>query len=162
MNEKEHLLQVIDNEMPAFIKVLEALPADKLDWKPDPKSKSAIELASYMAKEPGQVVDVIETGKLDFDQVSKTNFGSGAEAAEKFRTDMGKMKTLLSGMSEDDWSAEAAMIMGGQEVWKTKKGGMAWGYMLDLIHHRGQLSTYLRPMGGQVPAIYGPSADANE
>jgi uncharacterized damage-inducible protein DinB len=37
--------------------------------------------------------------------------------------------------------------------------GLAWMLMLDAIHHRGQLSTYLRPMGGKVPSIYGPSAD---
>jgi hypothetical protein len=47
----------------------------------------------------------------------------------------------------------------GQEVMSETGIGSAWGFLFDLIHHRGQLSTYLRPMGSTVPAIYGPSAD---
>jgi len=50
-------------------------------------------------------------------------------------------------------------VFGGQEVMKATGYENAWGFLLDQIHHRGQLSTYLRPMGSTVPAIYGPSAD---
>jgi uncharacterized damage-inducible protein DinB len=53
------------------------------------------------------------------------------------------------------------MLVNGEDMWKTTKGEMAWGFIFDLIHHRGQLATYIRPMGGKVPAIYGPSADSN-
>jgi uncharacterized damage-inducible protein DinB len=45
------------------------------------------------------------------------------------------------------------------EDWKAKKYDMAWGFLFDAIHHRGQLATFLRAMGTTVPAIYGPSAD---
>ena len=47
----------------------------------------------------------------------------------------------------------------GQEVMSESGSGNAWGFFFDIIHHRGQLSTYLRPMGAKVPQIYGPSAD---
>ena len=50
-------------------------------------------------------------------------------------------------------------MMGGQEVMKATGYDNAWGFLLDMIHHRGQLTTYLRPMGSTVPQIYGPSAD---
>ena len=56
-------------------------------------------------------------------------------------------------------SRDAKMMAGENAIWKTTKRGMAWGLFLDLVHHRGQLSTYIRPMGGKVPSIYGPSAD---
>ncbi len=49
--------------------------------------------------------------------------------------------------------------MGGDAAWETTIDGFVWGFLFDAIHHRGQLSTYLRPMGGKVPSIYGPSAD---
>jgi uncharacterized damage-inducible protein DinB len=53
-------------------------------------------------------------------------------------------------------------MMAGEKVeWETTREKMAWGFLLDLIHHRGQLSVYLRPMGGRVPPIYGPSGDEN-
>ena len=47
----------------------------------------------------------------------------------------------------------------GQEVMSEPGYDNAWGFLLDMIHHRGQISTYLRPMGSTVPQIYGPSAD---
>ena len=50
-------------------------------------------------------------------------------------------------------------IFDGQEAFRDTGFATAWGVLFDLIHHRGQLSTYLRPMGSTVPAIYGPSAD---
>jgi len=50
-------------------------------------------------------------------------------------------------------------IYGGAAVWEDTLQNMLWGYLFDMVHHRGQLSAYLRPMGGKVPSIYGPSAD---
>jgi uncharacterized damage-inducible protein DinB len=49
--------------------------------------------------------------------------------------------------------------MGEGGAWEDTVGGFLWSFLFDAIHHRGQLSTYLRPMGSKVPAIYGPSAD---
>ena len=49
--------------------------------------------------------------------------------------------------------------MDGHVAWKAPLGEMMWGLLFDAIHHRGQLSTYIRPMGGKVPSIYGPSGD---
>jgi uncharacterized damage-inducible protein DinB len=51
------------------------------------------------------------------------------------------------------------MLADGHVIWESTRGGMAWGMLFDLIHHRGQLSVYIRPMGGKVPSIYGPSGD---
>jgi uncharacterized damage-inducible protein DinB len=65
----------------------------------------------------------------------------------------------LEAASEEEWeNGEAAMLLGDQK-WPDKKYKMAWGFLFDAIHHRGQLSVYIRPMGGKVPSIYGPSAD---
>jgi uncharacterized damage-inducible protein DinB len=49
--------------------------------------------------------------------------------------------------------------MNGTPVWEAPLGDMLWGFLFDAIHHRGQLSAYLRPMGAKVPSIYGPSGD---
>ena len=49
--------------------------------------------------------------------------------------------------------------IGGRSTWTDTIGNMLWGFLFDMVHHRGQISTYLRPMGAKVPAIYGPSAD---
>ena len=57
------------------------------------------------------------------------------------------------------WERPLPFMMGGQQVMNETGYDNAFGFLFDLIHHRGQLTTYLRPMGSTVPAIYGPSAD---
>ncbi len=49
--------------------------------------------------------------------------------------------------------------MDGKVLWTDTLENMVWGFLFDMVHHRGQLTAYIRPMGGKVPAIYGPSAD---
>ena len=61
---------------------------------------------------------------------------------------------------ESSWSAVAQFSYGGKVVSEQPVGQFLWYIHFDAIHHRGQLSAYLRPMGGTVPAIYGPSADS--
>ena len=66
----------------------------------------------------------------------------------------------LHGLDENIWNHAAWVIRGEQEILlKDTVGGLLWLALFDAVHHRGQLSTYIRPMGGKVPSIYGPSAD---
>ena len=65
----------------------------------------------------------------------------------------------LKALSTANWERKVPFIFQGQEVMSESGSGNAWGFFFDMIHHRGQLSTYLRPMGSTVPQIYGPSAD---
>ena len=65
----------------------------------------------------------------------------------------------LRDLAASQWEKDIPFMFQGQEVMKASGYENAWGFLFDLVHHRGQLSTYLRPMGSTVPAIYGPSAD---
>ena len=66
----------------------------------------------------------------------------------------------LRNMADADWSHQAWLVQGTKEfLLKDTVGGLLWIALFDVVHHRGQLSTYIRPMGGKVPSIYGPSAD---
>jgi uncharacterized damage-inducible protein DinB len=65
----------------------------------------------------------------------------------------------LKAMDEGLWPEKAKFLVGDQVVVEASRERLAWMLLLDAIHHRGQLSTYLRPMGSRVPSIYGPSAD---
>ena len=66
----------------------------------------------------------------------------------------------LRTMADADWSHQAWLVQGTKEILlKDTVGGLLWIALFDVVHHRGQLSTYIRPMGGKVPSIYGPSAD---
>jgi uncharacterized damage-inducible protein DinB len=65
----------------------------------------------------------------------------------------------LHALDADRWEARVPFVMGGQTFMNEPGYENAWGFLLDLVHHRGQLTTYLRAMGAKVPQIYGPSAD---
>jgi uncharacterized damage-inducible protein DinB len=67
----------------------------------------------------------------------------------------------LYDLNDGTWNRPAWLTRGDQEiVLRDSVGGLLWTALFDAVHHRGQLSTYIRPMGGKVPSIYGPSADA--
>jgi uncharacterized damage-inducible protein DinB len=62
-------------------------------------------------------------------------------------------------MDDESWMSPAKFLFEEQLIMEGPRMQLAWGLFLDSVHHRGQLSTYLRPMGSKVPSIYGPSAD---
>jgi uncharacterized damage-inducible protein DinB len=62
-------------------------------------------------------------------------------------------------MNDAAWDRPASFLVDGKPVWQAPTGDMLFGFLFDAIHHRGQISSYLRPMGAKVPSIYGPSAD---
>ena len=104
---------------------------------------------------------LLETGLIDFGTMPKWEPISKEDASAMFVKTMEAVKSVAAGLSETDWDSEATML-GGKEPWKMARGHMALTLLPDFIHHRGQLSTYLRAMGGKVPSIYGPSADTPE
>lgn len=143
-------------EQAAFSKVLKALPAGKLDYRPHPRSRSAAELAWVLAAEEKALLDLLNTGQIDWKEDAPPSLDTIVATWEKSAAEV---TARLEKLDATGWKKPAKFLMGGQAVWEDTTEGMFWGFLFDAIHHRGQLSTYLRPMGGKVPAIYGPSAD---
>ena len=156
MNDIEFCIVRRKAEMPAFVRVLKAMSQDRLDYKPDPKARSARELAWVMAVEERVLLDVIDKGAIEWpadeaparvDDIVAAYDRASAAVNEK-----------LAKLDESGWRKNGK-IRFGEAAWEDSIANITWGLLFDAIHHRGQLSTYLRPMGGKVPAIYGPSAD---
>ena len=84
---------------------------------------------------------------------------TSAELLNMYQDGVKTANKELASISDADWEKPAVLKLDGKEVWKTSRGNMVWGFLFDSVHHRGQLSAYIRPMGGKVPSIYGPSAD---
>jgi len=157
MNTRDFFIQRWEAEQAAFGKVLRAVPENKLDYKPHEKSTCAGALAWQLAEEQAQLSELLETGQVNFEvrpYPKKTNDIVGAW--DKATSDL---RSRLKSVDEKRWSGPAKFIMGGKVAWEDTVENMFWGYLFDMVHHRGQLSAYLRPMGGKVPSIYGPSAD---
>ena len=155
MTNKEFFLKTLKEESEKFRKAIEALPEDKQGHKVHERAREAGNLAAQLALQWKAISGVVTKGMPDFDP-HEMDKQSKAEMLAKFDQGMAQLLKDVEAASEQDWNeGDAAM---GDE-WKDKKFAMAWGFLFDAIHHRGQLATYLRAMGEKVPAIYGPSAD---
>jgi uncharacterized damage-inducible protein DinB len=81
------------------------------------------------------------------------------ESIAAYEQNAANLEARLSRLDDAKWDSPAKLLAGDQVAWETTLGDMLFGFLFDAIHHRGQLSSYLRPMGAKVPSIYGPSAD---
>lgn len=162
MTEREFFIYTVNDEAPRFERALGAIPDTNADYRPDPKSKTALELAAMMASEAVMIKTILETGDINFATAEKPAVGSVAELTAAFTKSLKETVAVAENMSDEAWESEARGHMNGEHEWKSPKGKMAFSFLLDLVHHRGQLSTYFRAMGGKVPSIYGPSADSAE
>ena len=144
-------------ELPAFVRVLKAVSPGRLDYRPDPKSRTAAELGWLLAAEEAGLVSLLDTGTIDWKEQKPPS--SADEIVAAFERDAASVNERLERLDEAGWQKKGRFLMGGTAVWEDTVGEMVWGFLFDAIHHRGQLSTYLRPMGSKVPSIYGPSAD---
>ena len=147
-------LGTMESEFATSKKVIAAVPQDKSDYKPDPKSMSAFELAKHIPGGDNFFLDAIISGDFkggDSEDGSKTIAEVLAAYEISHRDRIAKL-TALSG----EQLAKPLPFFGIMEL----PAVMFLQFMLlHTAHHRGQLSAYLRPMGAKVPQIYGGSAD---
>ena len=155
MTLKEFYLKRANAEFPVFLKVLKALPQD-LSYKPHDRSPSAAQLAWTVTYEMKALIDVVTTGKSEWENITPPGLDEMIAKYEKWSTELLEKVAALDDASED---RKAQFLYQGQVVMEKPMMEFLWDFMFDAIHHRGQLSAYLRPMGGKVPSIYGPSAD---
>ena len=80
-------------------------------------------------------------------------------AVAAYEKNLEDLEKRLQTLSDAAWERPVKFLVDGKVVWEAPLGEMLYGFLFDAIHHRGQLSSYLRPMGAKVPSIYGPSAD---
>jgi hypothetical protein len=157
MNTREFYIQRIKAEGPAFAKVIRAVPAGGGDYRPHPRSRSAAELVRLLAAEATMAVALIDRGRVEWTEPSADqSLAAAAAAFDRCQRELLERVATLDGAA---WRRKTALLMGGSVGWSAPLGEMLWGFLFDAIHHRGQLSAYLRPAGGKVPSIYGPSAD---
>jgi uncharacterized damage-inducible protein DinB len=122
------------------------------DYRPDPKSRTAGEIAWQIACEEKMLIDALETGTAEWNPPpAPATMKDLLEIYEQQSTDVVRR---LKALSDARWN-------GTLEFFGSQRPAppMAWSFLFDIVHHRGQISTYLRPMGSTVPQIYGPSGD---
>ncbi len=157
MSTREFFAQRLAAELPAFNNVIRALPGDRLDYKPHEKNTGAGQLAWQLANEMADLPKLFATGEINYAPSSAP--ATIDEIADAFSRNADAALEAAKSVAEEQWNAPAKFAWQGQVVWEDTVSDMAWGYLFDMVHHRGQLTAYLRPMGGKVPSCYGPTAD---
>jgi len=152
-------LPLIEREHSTTRRVIEAIPPDKGEYRPDAASKSALELAWHIVAAEKRFLEGILDGGFNFAPIHRPEaVRNSADIArwyeEMFQAVLPRLKNLSAEQLSRSLDFRGMFQLPAVVFFQTT--------LNHSIHHRGQLSTYLRPMGGKVPAIYGESYDSAE
>lgn len=155
------LLPEFDHEMATTRRVLERIPEDKLGWKPHDRSMTMGQLATHLAMLPHWSEAIM--GQESFDVATSPptpKLNSRQEILGAFDQSAAAARKAIAGGSDENMMKPWSLIAGGKTVFSQPRIGVLRGFIMNhTIHHRGQLSVYLRLNNVPVPSIYGPSAD---
>jgi uncharacterized damage-inducible protein DinB len=160
---KDAFIAEMKHEASLTRKMLEKVPLENKDWKPHEKSMSLGRLATHVAETTHWASDIHHID--DFDFMKNYNFNPHVAATTEelltiFQTNLDKAIADLSVMTDEDFNKTWTVRRGEQIMFQTPKKVAIRGWAFShLIHHRGQLSVYLRLLNVPVPGMYGPSAD---
>ncbi|NOT27550.1 MAG: damage-inducible protein DinB [Acidobacteria bacterium] len=155
------LLPQFDREMSTTRKVLERIPDEHLGWKPHLKSYSLGELASHIAGLPTWATDTLSAPMFDIGNGrSSVLLSSRSAVLATFDANASAARSALANSNDAALMTVWTLKRNGTPLFSMPKDAVLRSFVLShLIHHRGQLSVYLRLLDVPVPSIYGPSAD---
>jgi len=148
---------LLAQERALFSKVVQAVLEEGLEHRPDPKARCSRELIEHLIGHNLDLIELLDDGVIH--HRNQVPFQSIDDAAQKLDDSFAEVIEKLDEIDDDAWLEPAEFLVGDHAIMEAPREQLAWMMLLDSVHHRGQLSTHLRPMGSKVPAMYGPSAD---
>lgn len=148
-----------DQEMATTRRMLERVPSDKAEWKPHAKSFALGHLAQLISWMPGWITNVVQEPQLDLSKAGGYSFEKTEKLLEGFDRNVREARAALTGAADDVFAESWALTIGDTVLLKEPKRKVVRDTINHLVHHRGQLSVYLRLIDVPVPQIYGPTAD---
>jgi uncharacterized damage-inducible protein DinB len=159
MTHAETMLPEFDQEMATTRRLLERVPSDRGEWRPHPKSFPLGHLAQLVATMPGWVTTTIRQPAIDLAGQAGYSFQKTESLVEQFDRHVREAREALASASDVDFVAPWSLRRGDQVLLTLPRGAAVRQHVNHLIHHRGQLSVYLRLLDVPLPSIYGPTAD---
>ncbi|HMQ70560.1 MAG TPA: DinB family protein [Ignavibacteria bacterium] len=159
MTNKEFFVKTFSKEMEITAVAVRALPDDVQDqnYKPDPKAKTAMEIIGHIIPHVGAMNEAAKS--FVFNEEGK-EFSNKEEAVEFLEKSTAGVLQDLKSVDDKTWEEKIVPFeYMGTKYFEAPMYEMYWMFLMDMIHHRGQLSTYYRPMGVRNPNLYGPTAD---
>jgi uncharacterized damage-inducible protein DinB len=151
MDERALFTKFWEHETKTTSKVIARIPEGS-DYRPDPKSRTAKDIAWQIACEEKMIIEALETGTVEWKPPAAP--ATMNELVDIYDTQSADIVRRWKALPAERW--DGALDFFGKQ---RPASPMAWSFLFDIVHHRGQISTYLRPMGSTVPQIYGPSGD---
>jgi uncharacterized damage-inducible protein DinB len=151
MDEKALFMNFWTKESKTTRNVLARIPEDSV-YRPDPKSRTAHEIAWQIVCEEKMIIEALENGKAEWAPAARPS--TMKEVLDAYEKQSREMIGRWTGLPAARWDGTLELFGSHRPA-----APMAWSFLFDIVHHRGQITTYLRPMGSTVPQIYGPSAD---
>lgn len=167
MSVVQTLLPEFDHEMANTRRLLEVVPAADAEWRPHAKSFSLGELAAHIATLPMWGRVTLQQPELDLGSpanasLDRVRFATAAELLEQFDRHVREAREALASTSDAAMGETWTLKNGGTTVFALPRAAVLRGFVLShMIHHRGQLSVYLRLRDVPLPALYGPTADSH-
>lgn len=151
MQEKELFTGFWAHETLTTQKVIERIPEGST-YRPDPDSRTAREIAWQVVCEERMIIEALEQGSAAWNPPPMP--ATMKDVAAGYARQSADIVARWRALPQEKWDGEIEFF-----GMKRSASAMAWSFLFDIVHHRGQISTYLRPMGAKVPQIYGPSHD---
>jgi uncharacterized damage-inducible protein DinB len=165
---KDILLPEFDMEMDNTRRTLERVPDEKFDWKPHDKSGTLGWMASHVATLPNWATITMQQDSLDIAPADGSGFvlpkpANRKELLETFDKNRAEARAALAAGNDDAYAQPWALLMGGRQLFSEPRSAVLRRMVFNhIIHHRGQLTMYLRLLNVPVPGLYGPSADEQQ
>jgi uncharacterized damage-inducible protein DinB len=159
MSTAETLLPEFDQEMATTRRLLERVPSDKGLWKPHPKSFSLGHLAQLVSWMPGWITSTLRQTELDLRTAPGYSFETTATLLEGFDKNVREAREALASSKDAEFAVPWSLRQGDRVIFTLPRGAVVRMHISHLIHHRGQLTVYLRLNDVPLPSIYGPTAD---
>lgn len=161
---KDALLPEFDYEMANTRRTLERVPEDHFDWRPHEKSPTMGSLATHLANIPSWCTYALQQDSLDLAPGGQEQHFPAAtslkEVLQNFDTNVAAARQAIGNTSDEQFAVTWTLLKAGQTILSMPRVVVLRGFVLNhIVHHRGQLTVYLRLNNIPVPALYGPSAD---
>lgn len=149
-----------DHEMAGTRKVLERVPEARFDWAPHAKSMTAGALATHIAGIPSWVAPTLQRTELDLTGYKEQVAQSTEQILAAFERNVEGARAALRACPDDAWGASWSLTGNGHTYFTLPRAAVMRTFVMNhIVHHRAQMTVYLRQLDVPVPALYGPSAD---
>jgi uncharacterized damage-inducible protein DinB len=159
MSTRDSLLPEFEQEMATTRRLLERVPSDKATWKPHPKSFALGHLAQLVAWIPGWVANTVRHTELNLASAPGYSFETSETLLEMFDANVQQAREALAAADDVEFQVPWSLKHGDRVLFTASRGIVVRTHISHLIHHRGQLTVYLRLLDVPLPSIYGPTAD---